>query len=144
MQFFKHFGNRMQQLLLNKVFVCNKMQCKYTVNTDIYTSKCVELPYNSYLSCLPRTFKLIAGPRSPKTLVTAQLSSRRWKIFFFDVMQTFNNVQMNGWSSSPNTVQLLSRCWGSFSFRWYEAFQKHSNLWLGRAFPNTAQFYLRF
>ena len=39
----------------------------------------------------------------------------------------------------PNTVQGILRFWKTFSFGWYEAFQKHSNLWLGRAPPNTAQ-----
>ena len=34
-----------------------------------------------------------------------------------------------------NTVQLKSRCWKSFSFGWYEAFETHSNLRLGRAPP---------
>ena len=43
----------------------------------------------------------------------------------------------------PNTIQLISRCWELFSSGWYKAFQKHSNLWLGRALPNTAQFYSR-
>ena len=40
----------------------------------------------------------------------------------------------------PITAQLISRCWRTFSFGWYETFQKHSILWLGRAPPNTAQF----
>ena len=43
----------------------------------------------------------------------------------------------------PNTIQLISRCQTIFSFGWYEAFQKHSILWLGRAPPNTAQFLSR-
>ena len=43
----------------------------------------------------------------------------------------------------PNTVQVILRCWRLFSSGWYEAFQKHSNLWLGRVFPHTAQFYSR-
>ena len=43
----------------------------------------------------------------------------------------------------PNTIQLISRCQTLFSFGWYEAFQKHSILWLGRAPPNTAQFLSR-
>ena len=40
----------------------------------------------------------------------------------------------------PNTVQPISRCWRLFWSGWYEASQKHSNLWLGLAPPNTAQF----
>ena len=39
----------------------------------------------------------------------------------------------------PNTVPLIWRYGRTFSFEWYEAFQKHSNLWLGRAPPNTTQ-----
>ena len=35
----------------------------------------------------------------------------------------------------PNTFPLISRCWKLFSSGWYEAFQKHSNLWLGRVPP---------
>ena len=58
------------------------------------------------------------------------------KFFALDVMQTFNNVQLNGWSCSPNTVQLTSRCWRSLSLGWYEAFQKHLNWKLGRV-PQT-------
>ena len=42
--------------------------------------------------------------------------------------------------ATPNTVQLISRCSRLFSSGWYEAFQKHSSLWLGRASPDTAQF----
>ena len=41
----------------------------------------------------------------------------------------------------PNTVQLISRCWRLFSTGWFTAFQKDSNLWLGRAPPNTAHFF---
>ena len=59
----------------------------------------------------------------------------------FKDMQTFNNVQMNGWSCSPNTVQLKSQCWVNFSSGWREAFQKHSKVWLGHASRNTAQFF---
>ena len=33
----------------------------------------------------------------------------------------------------PNTVQGISRCWRTISSGWYEAFQKHSSWWLGRA-----------
>ena len=58
-------------------------------------------------------------------------------------MQIFNNVQMNGWTCSPNTIQIISRCWRSLSFGRYEAFQKLSNLWPDRAPPNTAQFLSR-
>ena len=43
----------------------------------------------------------------------------------------------------PNMIRLISRCQTGFSFGWYEAFQKHSILWLGRAPPNTAQFLSR-
>ena len=43
----------------------------------------------------------------------------------------------------PNTVQVILRCWKFFSSGWYQAFQKHSIVWLGRAPPNTAQFYSR-
>ena len=43
----------------------------------------------------------------------------------------------------PNTVQFISWCWRLFSSGWYEVFQKHSNLWLGRALRNTAQFLSR-
>ena len=42
-----------------------------------------------------------------------------------------------------NTVQVISRCWKTISSGWYEVFQKHSNLWLGRVLPNTAQFFSR-
>ena len=42
-----------------------------------------------------------------------------------------------------NTVPLLWRYGRTFSFGWYEAFQKHPNLWLGRAPPNTAQLFSR-
>ena len=43
----------------------------------------------------------------------------------------------------PNTFPLISRCWRLFSSGWYEAIQKHSNIWLGRVPPNTAQFLSR-
>ena len=193
-------------------------------------------------------FKFMAGPRSSTSLVTAQLSSRRWRIVSFwcyaniqqrsnertfvlpqtrsrafhgvedsfrldgmkffknirtygwvvlpqtrpssvhgvedsicmDVLQPCKNIQIYGWAALPNipchgptqfpalktrfvlmlcrhsttfkgtagralpnTVQSISRCWKPFSFGWYEAFQKHSNLWLGQAPPNTAQFLSR-
>ena len=42
-----------------------------------------------------------------------------------------------------NTVQLISRCWKSFRFWWYESFQNHSISWPGRAPQNTAQFLSR-
>ena len=42
-----------------------------------------------------------------------------------------------------NTVQLISRCWRTFSSGWYEAFQKHSKLLVRGAPPNTAQFFSR-
>ena len=195
-----------------------------------------------------KTFKFMAGPRSPTSPVTAQLILRRWKILSFwcyadfkqrlnermvvlpqagsttiygveklfrvygmklfknnrfygwvvfpqirpssfhgaqepfrlDVMQTFKHIQVYGWAALPNipchglarfaalknhfglmlcrlsttfkrttgrappsTVQLYSRCWKTFSFSWYEAFQKPSNSWLGYAPPNTAQFFSR-
>ena len=51
------------------------------------------------------------------------------------------------WSAGrvpPNTVEFISRCWKKFSPGWYEPFQKHSNLWLGRApqhlFPRPSSF----
>ena len=43
----------------------------------------------------------------------------------------------------PNTVQLISRCKNNFLSGWYKTFQKHSNVWLSHAFPNTAQFLSR-
>ena len=42
-----------------------------------------------------------------------------------------------------NTMQPISRCSSIFSSGWYEAFQKHSLLWLGPAPPNTVQFFSR-
>ena len=45
--------------------------------------------------------------------------------------------------ATPNTVQLWSRCWRTFSFGWYEAFQKHWNHWLSRTPQSTAQFFSR-
>ena len=50
------------------------------------------------------------------------------------------------WTDGPvpsNTVPFIPRWWKTFTSGWCEAFQKHSNLWLGCAPPNTAQFYLR-
>ena len=61
------------------------------------------------------------------------------KAFRLDVMQTFNNVQMNGWSCSTIHGPVHLRCWKSFLFGSYEAFQKHLSLRLGRAFQNAAQ-----
>ena len=43
----------------------------------------------------------------------------------------------------PNTVQLHSRCWRTFSFGWYLAFQRHWSHWLSRAPQSTAQFFSR-
>ena len=155
----------------------------------------------------------MAGPRSPISLSRPRSFRGVEESIRFDVVQSFNNVQMNGWScspkrgpflftvlknllvwmfcshvkhsslwlgrapqhpchgpahfaalkihfvlmlckhsitfkwtdvrASPNTVQGILRFWRTFSFGWYEAFQKHSNLWLGRAPPNTAQFFSR-
>ena len=45
-----------------------------------------------------KTLKLMAGPRSPTSPVTAQLISRRWRLVSFCGCADFNNVQMNGWS----------------------------------------------
>ena len=81
------------------------------------------------------TFKLMPGPRSPTSFVTAQLNSRRLKVFtqwcYADFQHCSNErlVVNNGWSSttfkskaghsSPSTVQLTSRCWSDFSSGWY-------------------------
>ena len=43
----------------------------------------------------------------------------------------------------PDTFPLISRCWRIFLYGWYEAFQKHSNFFLGCAPTNTAQFISR-
>ena len=56
-------------------------------------------------------------------------------------MQTFNNVQRNGWSCSPKHGPAPLHCWRNFSSGEYQAFQKQFNLWLGCAPPNTAQFF---
>ena len=42
--------------------------------------------------------------------------------------------------ATPNTVQSVSRCWRLFLSGRCVTFQKHSNLWLGRAPPSTASF----
>ena len=194
------------------------------------------------------TFKFMAGPRSPTSPVTAQLSFRRWRTVSFwcyadiqhrwkkrtfvlpqtrsrafhgfeelshldgsklfkntrtngwpvlsqarpssvhgvdelfrpDIMQPIKHIQVDGWAvlpnipfhgpalfaalktrfvlmlcklsttfkwtagrASPNTAELISRCWRLFLSGWYEAFQKQSNWWLGCAPPNTAQFLSR-
>ena len=50
------------------------------------------------------------------------------------------------WTDGPvpsNTVPLIPRWWKTFSSGWCDALQKHSNLRLGCAPPNTAQFLLR-
>ena len=90
------------------------------------------------------TFKLMAGPRSPTFFVTAQLISRRWRIVSFwccaDIQQRSNERTFV-------LPQTRSRAFHGveepFSSGWNEAFQKHSNLWLGCAPPNTAQFLSR-
>ena len=43
----------------------------------------------------------------------------------------------------PNTFLFISRCWKMFWSGSFEAFPKHSNLWLGRAPPNTAHIFSR-
>ena len=43
----------------------------------------------------------------------------------------------------PNTFLFISRCWIMFWSGSFEAFPKHSNLWLGRAPPNTAYVFSR-
>ena len=52
-------------------------------------------------AAISKTFKLMAGPRSLTFSVTAQFISRRLTSVCFDVTQTINFVQMNGWSCSP-------------------------------------------
>ena len=65
--------------------------------------------------------------------------------YFFVLMlcklsTTFKRTGVRG---PPNTLQFKLRCWVNFSSGWREAFQKPSNIRLGRAPPNTAQFVSR-
>ena len=79
------------------------------------------------------TFKFMAGPRSPISL--SRLSSFRGveDSFRFDVMQSFKNVQMNGWSCSPKRGPVLFTVL-KILLVWMLCSQvKHSSLWLGRA-----------
>ena len=64
-------------------------------------SRCWTTFFVWMLCSLLKPFKFMAGPRSPTSPVTAQLISRRWRVFRSDVMQIVNNVQINGWSCSP-------------------------------------------
>ena len=91
-----------------------------------------------------KTFKFLAGPRFPTSNVTAQLVLRRWSVFSFRCYadcQQRSNQRLVGLpqtrSSSFYGVEDV------FSSGWQEAFQKHSNSWLGRTPPNTAQFFSR-
>ena len=81
------------------------------------------------------TFKLMAGPR-PQLFLSRPSSFRLVEESFrFDVMQTFNNVQLNGGSCPPNTVQLISRCWRTF-FVWMKwSFSKTFEVVAGLCFP---------
>ena len=97
---------------------------------------------------ISKRFELMAGPCSPKhgpVLFTV------WKNHFVWIL----NDRVCGWAALPNIpchgpvyfAALKNRfalmlCKHSTTFKW-KAFQKHSNLWLGRALPNTAQFYSR-
>ena len=89
-------------------------------------------------------FQFMAGPRSPTSPVTAQLTSRRWRIISFwccaDNQQRSNErmvVLPQTRSNAFHSVEDSSHLDGNFFF------QKHSNSWLGRASPNTAQFLSR-
>ena len=157
----------------------------------------VEEPFCLMLCSRLNTFKLMAGPRSPTSPVTAQLISQRWEFisfwcwkdfkqrlnerlvvlpqtrssvfhgvedsFHLDSKKLFKNIRTYGWAVlpnipchgpahfaalknhfvlmlcglspmsnrtdgrvPPNTVPLIWRYGRTFSFGWYEAFQKHS------------------
>ena len=58
-------------------------------------------------------------------------------------MQIVNNVQINGWSCFFKHDAAHLTVLKHFSSGWYEAFQKHSFLWLSPAPPNTFQFFSR-
>ena len=63
--------------------------------------------------------------------------------FVLLIVQTFNNVQMNGWTCSPKPISAHFTVLKNY-FVWIVwRFQKHSNPWLGRAPPNTAQLFSR-
>ena len=90
------------------------------------------------------TFKLMAWPRSPTSPVTAKLISRRWKINSFWCYADFQQ-RLNEWqvvlpqtrSSSFHGVEQV------FRLDDIKLFKKQSNSLLGRASPNTAQFFSR-
>ena len=85
-----------------------------------------------------KPFKLMAGPRSPTPLVTAQLISRRWRVFSFygDCQQRSNKrlvVLPQTRSSSLHDVEALSRLIGMKLFKntrfysWAVLLQKRIN-----------------
>ena len=79
------------------------------------------------------TFKFMAGPRSPVSL--SRLSSFRGvkDSFRFDVMQSFKNVQLNGWSCFPKHGPFLFTVLRNLLVWMLCSHVKHSSLWLGRA-----------
>ena len=91
-----------------------------------------------------KTLKFMAGPRSPTSPVTAQLISRRWRIVLFcscaNFQQRSNERIIVLPQTRSNAFHSLEKLFSSW---WYQVFEKHSNLWLGRVPPNTAQFLSR-
>ena len=81
-----------------------------------------------------KTYKFMAEPASQHALSRPSSFRGVEEFFRLDVVQIFNNVQMNGWTCSPkklskfwlgrappNTAQFLSRCWKTFSSGYYAA-----------------------
>ena len=52
-------------------------------NTAQFLPRCWKTFSSGCYAAISKTIKLMAGPRSPTSPVTAQLISRRWKFFFF-------------------------------------------------------------
>ena len=90
-----------------------------------------------------KTFKSMAWPRTPSSPVTAQFISRRRNLFGLMLCRFSTTFKWTAGRAPRNTVQLILQSWRSFSSWWYEAFQQHSNLGLGRVHPNMAQFLSR-
>ena len=98
--------------------------------------------WNEFFICLLcsrlEPFKFMAGPRSPLSLVTAQLIWHRWRTFLSWYYADFQQRLNECWKCSPKhnpphfTVLIHLFVWMVWSFL------KRSNLWLGRAPPNTA------
>ena len=94
---------------------------------------------------LVKTLKFMAGLRSPTSFVTAQLISRRWRIVLFCSCANFQQRSHERIYVLPqtrsNAFHSLEKLFSSW---WYQVFEKHSNLCLGRVPPNTAQFFFSF